>query len=1042
MTRGDERARKRIATDLNTSLLVEASAGSGKTTALVERMISLVADGVPVESIAAVTFTRRAADELRERFQNRLETAFRDAVDRAKDASRFETALRDLPRAFLGTIHAFCGRLLRERPIEIGLDPRFDEVAEAEWEEYKESFWNEWLEYVSIGDDASVAGLHAVGIEPRWLAEAFMKYVEYGDVRFDVIETPAPEIDDCRRQLNALVDRAWRLMPKTEPADGWDKLMELVWKLRANRTATDGWRHRIDFCNAISKISESACGVTLKRWGDDTATKEAAKELSIAFKDWFAAEGEPTIRQWREHRYPAVIGFLDRAAKAFERQRRSAGRLGFTDLLMLSAKLLREHPEARAELGRRYSRLLVDEFQDTDPIQAEVCLLLSSDPSEGNDWRTVVARPGGLFVVGDPKQSIYRFRRADIETYNLVRDRFESFGDVLKLDTNFRSTKPIETFVNAHFSNALQASAQQAPFSPMVTEKKAGRKDAVRQYTIVTDERSNQAMFDLDAVLLATWIRERIDCGERKAADFMILTQTRAPLETYARALGEREIAVDVGGAELLKEYELTELLVVLRVLADPDNSVAVAAALEGLFFGLSPADLFEARQLGHTFSITRKPSETESAAGRGLATLHEWWAMSRRQPADVVVDRVLDETGLLAFAAGEPIGESRAGVLLRLVDELRAVSGYAGLTMSGAIAHIEALLRQESDDTPLRSGRTDAVRLMNVHRAKGLEADVVVLAAPSNLREFDPDLHVSRTANNEAQGWMQVANSTSAYGGEILAQPPGWEKLCETERQFEQAEDVRLLYVASTRAKHELVVARAIQKNKLDESRWSKLSEALAEHSKSLELTAGTAAKRNEPTRTRDDVLAEIAAAASRVDDASRPTTRATTVTRSVKSEAVDSQHNVPLDTGLGAAWGRAVHRSIEMMGRGVSGDDLTACVEAIAKHEDVDATRVLEVLARVRSLPDWPRLSAFEVPVMQVSTEPDGTEVVTEGVIDAVAHDEAGWTVIDWKTDAVDDAVWAERANIYEAQVGEYERILGSLTGETSRSRIERLH
>ncbi len=350
VTLSDNVARKRIEEDLGANLLVEASAGSGKTTALVKRMLALIATGVPVENIAAVTFTRRAADELRERFQNRLEAEFRTASNAKTDVSLYEAALRDLPRAFTGTIHAFCARLLRERPIEIGLDPRFFEVTEAEWEEYKESFWNGWLEHISVGDDETLAGLHAVGIEPRSLVGAFLKYAEYADVRFESMETLAPDIGDCRRELEALLDRAWRLMPKHEPADGWDSLMEAAWKLRDNRRATD-WSRRIDFCRALTLIPKSKCKVTQQRWGDAKPTKAAAKELSRAFEDWVTAHAEPVLRQWREHRYPIVMRFLESAAKAFQRERHSAGRLGFTDLRILSARLLRENPAARDESG-------------------------------------------------------------------------------------------------------------------------------------------------------------------------------------------------------------------------------------------------------------------------------------------------------------------------------------------------------------------------------------------------------------------------------------------------------------------------------------------------------------------------------------------------------------------------------------------------------------------------------------------------------------------------------------------------------------------
>jgi len=1048
----DAAARARIATDLTTNLLVEAGAGSGKTTALVERMIALIASGVLVENIAAVTFTRRAADELREPFLNELEASFRRAIMSGTNPSFYEAALRDLPRAFTGTIHAFCGRLLRDRPIEIGLDPCFQEVTESEWEDYKRSFWNEWLERAALTDDQSLIDLHAVGIEPRSLSEAFTKFVEYSDVEFEAVDTAAPDFDECRQQLNALLDRAYSEMPQQEPDDGWDPLMGLVRRLRFNRRTHD-WSRRIDFCQAIGTITSGTCKVTQKRWGSDKAAKTAAKQLGEDFAAWTDGVARDTLRQWREHRYPAVIRFLSRAAESFAKERRSTGRLGFTDLLLLSAKLLRENPAARNALGRQYQHLLVDEFQDTDPIQAEVCLLVSSDSDQGTDWRNVQPRPGGLFVVGDPKQSIYRFRRADIETYNLVRARFAVFGDVLTLNVNFRSTKPVEKFVNAHFATAFPEAAteRQAGFTRMVTHGPTEAVDGVFRYTIDVDGQGNQELFRNDAESVAAWIEQRIKNGERVAGDFLILTQTRAPLETYARAIAEREIAVDVAGAELLQEYELRELLVLLRALADPENAVLVAAVLEGLFFGLSPADLFDAHQLGHTFAITAQSREAESPVGVALSTLNGWWKMTRHQPADVVMDRILDNTGLLVFAAGEPIGESRSGALLHLVDELRTAGSVRAMTMSAAIIHIEALLQLESDDTPLRPGRTDAVRIMNLHRAKGLEAEVVVLAAPANSQAWEPDLHVRRTEQNAAAGWMQVSKPEGSYKSEILAQPPNWQAMADEELEFIEAERVRLLYVATTRAKHELVVSRCIRSSgNADSSQWSKLSATLSEQATEITLPTTASTPRAQPETTRDDVLQAVIHAAERVRAGARPTMRTTTVTRSAKAEEEAARiYDIPREPGLGAAWGRAVHGAIEAMGRGLSDEPLSVFVKAIAMEEELpdgSFEKLERLLAELHGTETWTALmasseSAFELPIMRAEVDDHGVVVITEGVIDAVGRDETGWKIVDWKTDKVGEEEWANRSPAYERQIAAYADMLRALTGVPASGQLERI-
>ncbi|NUQ22055.1 MAG: UvrD-helicase domain-containing protein, partial [Gemmatimonadaceae bacterium] len=728
----DAAARARILTDLDVNLLVEAGAGSGKTTSLVGRMIALVERGTPVERIAAVTFTRKAANELRERLQLGLEERVRKGDAGADSTRRCEAALRDLDVGFLGTIHSFCGRLLRERPLEAGLDPSFEEVTDEDWDELRDSYWIRWLERCRREGDAALRDLSATGIDPRSLREGFLKVVTYPDVTFPLAKSPAPAVADCRHELEKLLARAENMLPREEPPDGWDALMKLVRRLTVQRRIHD-WSDVAAFCSAVERVKASACAVTQKRWGSDRETKAVAKELAAAFVEFVDGPAAEVLRCWREHRYPTVMRFLQRAASEFEKERREAARLGFNDLLLLAAKLLRENRAAREELGARWAHLLVDEFQDTDPVQAEVCLLLASPPSEGDDWRTVTPRAGAIFVVGDPKQSIYRFRRADIQVYELVKRRFETFGDVLPLTHNFRSTEPIEALVNAHFAAVFpeKGSTAQAPFSAMRTDRPGEKADGVFFYTVCPDGRKKERLFRDDAAMLASWIAARITRGERSAGDFLILTDIRKPIVHYARALSERNIAVSTTGAPLPQERELTELLVVLRAMADPENAVLVAAALEGLFFGLSPADLYDGRKVGLHWAITHRPTESESPCGRALLQLHEWWKVSQRQPADVLLERILDDTGLLFHAASQTLGDARAGALLHLVEALRRVSVTGASGVSDATERLELLLGKEAADAPLRPGRSDAVRVMNLHKAKGLEATVVILAAP-----------------------------------------------------------------------------------------------------------------------------------------------------------------------------------------------------------------------------------------------------------------------------------------------------------------------
>ena len=1048
----DQLARRRIATELDANMLVEAGAGSGKTTSLVGRMIALVERGTPVEQIAAVTFTRKAANELRERFQLELERRLRVAEAGSEQGRRVALALRDLDRAFLGTVHSFCARLLRERPLEVDLDPSFEEVSEEDWAELQRTFWNRWLERVRRADHPTLVALRPIGVEPRTLFDGFKCVVTYPDVEFELRETEAPDVAACRSKLQALLDRARRTIPREEPEDGWDELMTLVRRLDF-RSRIHDWNRTADFCAAIETIAKSHCKATQKRWGATAEAKTAAKALGDDFLAWFQAGVAGVLRCWREHRYAAVMRFLQQAAVDFARERHATGRLGFEDLLLLAAKLLRENPAVRDELGARYRHLLVDEFQDTDPVQAEVCFLLASPASEGADWRRVAPRPGALFVVGDPKQSIYRFRRADIQVYELVKARLAACGVVLALTRNFRSVRPIEVLVNEHFAGVFpaEASAEQAPFRPMVTDKEPEGRDGVYRYTVRPEADRKDAILAEDAARLASWIAGRVERGERKPGDFLVLTATKEPIEHHARALAERNVPVATTGARLPQERELTELIVVLRALADPENPVRVAAVLEGLFFGCSPADLYDGRETGLHFSVTHRPAEAESAAGRALLKLHEWWQTSQRQPADVLVEQILDDTGLLAYAASQPLGDARAGALLHVVEALReaSVTGAAGLT--DAIEHLELLLEQEAPDAPLRPGRTDAVRVMNVHKAKGLEANVVVLAAPLDAGEHAPTVHVRRGEGDRATGGVVIAGA-----GRVVAQPPGWDEMAAAESVFAEAERARVLYVAATRAKRELVVARREWVKKSgevspDESAWSPLAPMLERCAAELSVDLVPAPGRRAVEHSADSMREAVAAAASRVKAASKSSVDVVTVTDSAKADRDDAYgYGLSGPTPPGVAWGRAVHRALEGLGRGRDGEGLRAFIAAVARDEgltDAQAEELARLVAEVRASDAWRGLTAqgvphFELPVMHCVSEGEaGAATVTEGVVDAAAPADGGWVVLDWKTDAVDDRKWAERSERYARQVNAYAEILSALSGTHAEGRIERL-
>ena len=748
------------------------------------------------------------------------------------------------------------------------------------------------------------------------------------------------------------------------------------------------------------------------------------------------------------------------AACDFEAERKSHGTLGFQDLLSLAASLLRNSDAARASLGRQYQRLLVDELQDTDPIQAEVCFLLASDPAQGRDWRSVTPRAGSLFVVGDPKQSIYRFRRADLETYAAAKGQFSRFGEVLQLTENFRSTKPIEAFVNGHFEAVFPPDTPgQAAFAPMHTRKPADAQHGIYCYDVVLgDERvSRDNLLAWEAPRLASWIAQRIAHDKRKPADFLVLAYHRKAVRPLAESLASWNIPVTTAGAEVPQERELGDLLLVLKLLADPENPILVVAVLEGLFFGCSPADLFEAKQHQVKFTLGAVPARRGLRVTDALEQLQVWLAHARSLPADLVLERILDDTGLLAYAAGLDLGDARAGLFMHLVDAIRGESGSGAGDLQAAIEIIERELETSDSSGNLRPDRGGAVRVMNLHKAKGLEAEVVILTCPSDLEEYPPLLHVRRDESG-AVGYMHIRDSDK----NTLAYPAGWQEIEAREAALLGAERERLRYVAATRAGGELVVARLSKNNKEgprpDQSMWAPLHETLADHATVIQLENRASPGRAKLEVSAGDLALQVVGSRERLTRAAVASESSSSVTAAVhepREEDLDLElETAPRAHGAGLTWGSAVHRAIEGLGRGRTGDGLRRYLRAVARGEGLGSTeeeissagdRLFAVLERLQVSPEWMALMAsterrFECRVARCEDGRDG-RLLTQGTIDAAMIRDGVWTVLDWKTDAAGEEEWAVRAVAYDAQVARYTEILSALGQQTAQGRLVRV-
>lgn len=628
----DYEQRQRILDELDTTMLVEAAAGTGKTTSMVGRMVGLLRDGkCQIDTLAAVTFTRKSAAELRARFQVALERAAASASGLAAD--RLAHSLLHVERCFIGTIHSFCGRVLRERPMEAGVDLAFSELEDTEDLALRDQAWNAYVSRLFAEDSSILTELDELGIEISQLQPAFVCFAGYPDVD----EWPAPDFEfpDLGPIVKQIEDYAADMeqLAPTFPVDrGNDALMnsyELISRMvrQMNRT------RRADVMDVVAQFRK--VGIVQKQWPGGASQGKKEKER---WEDFVQEKAEPLLAMWRELRYAAVIRILQPAVEVYDRLRHEAGGLNFQDLLMKAAALLRDKPAIRQYFRQRFTHILVDEFQDTDPIQAEVMLLLTADKADEQDWRKCRPVPGSLFVVGDPKQSIYRFRRADIVIYNQVKEIILAAGGVVvPLTTNFRTVAELVEWGNSVFDKVFPSTAD--TWSPAAcrmdvgrTEKSDGQFRGLHVLRVPDTHGTKEMALEYESDAVARTIRRALDekvtipRTEKELAhgtppsaepgDFLIVTRMRKHLALYAQKLGDLGIPHQVtGGSALGQVGELSLLCKCLAAVTEPDNPVALVAVLRGELFGTSDTALYAFRKAGGRFDY-----RTEIPAGLNAA--------------------------------------------------------------------------------------------------------------------------------------------------------------------------------------------------------------------------------------------------------------------------------------------------------------------------------------------------------------------------------------------------------------------------------------
>lgn len=1067
----DQSAREQIETELDRNLGVEAAAGTGKTTVLVRRVVNLLATGkVTVDQLVVITFTEKAAAELSTRVRDELERRAAATGD-DEERERLQRAARDLYRAQIETIHSFATALLRERPVEAGIDPLFEVLegvaAQLEFDKAYERFQDELLSEPKPELEAALRR----GFGLAELREACEHLHEH---RYLLpLAHPDRESDDVEGAIERLEQVVAELRAKlAEHQPGEDKLVPVIERIIdwVERLAElEGHeRERYLVFRAAAKTNKSVGSNAA--WGGE---KELIKEL----QGRYLAEVGGARARLRRNALLGLLPDIERFVREYAEKRKKNGKADFDDLLFWARDLLLESEPARRYFRDRFRAVLIDEFQDTDPVQAELALLLTSDADPGEDWRKLIPARGRFMVVGDPKQSIYRFRRADIAVYDDVRTGALA-GDDARVSTNFRSNPELLRALNAVFDRVLEAQPGVQPGNVRLEappEAASARRPPILVADGAFEGDADEVRVEEARVLTAMLHKlhsERWEIRDRRSdewracgwGDMAILVPTRTGIEYYEQALASAGIPYrHEGSRDFFQRDEVRDLIWVLSAIDDPTDRLALVGALRSSAFAISDDELVIHMASARGLSYRSKRKGESEPVNDALAELADLHLLRRSVSLAELVRRVVERTRLVEFALTQDDGEQGAANLLAIVDDARLFAAAGGGGLRPFIRHLRDSLENEATEieATVAEETDDVVRIMTMHGAKGLEYPIVALA---NLgtQSSPPAEPVPREAERFLH--FRVGADTPGRHGHFAT--PGYDEQWDAEKAYIQAEKLRLLYVAATRAREHLLIPCVVGKLGAKHLLGA-LVQALPDDDEELvtviptdELSPPEAEPPEAIEPTEAEIEAGIAERAAWIDDREQLKRRASEEREIVvassreraqgplAAEVATFEAALVIGQGPPIPIGDAVHMVMERVALPEAAD-LEAVAEDVCFEGDI-AEDLDDVIAMCRACLKAPSVQRAlaggrywrEVPFVlshDGDTDPDRGPLLA-GRVDMVYRDGDELVVIDYKTDkdVTRDTVEQYALGHHAGQAEVYREALAAATGLSVREAV----
>ena len=837
----EDEKRKRIVDDLDVNCFVEAGAGAGKTTIIKNRIVNQLKSGVKPEEIVAITFTKAAARELKERIFDAVEKASVDNNNTIQEREYLKAALDELDRMQISTIHGFCHRLLEERCFDVGLPMGFELMQEddekalfddffVKWAEQNVNF-TDWESFNSLvkGEDnkrrTSFSRMRRLAMDLAKLAPDMQvtvagdwsKIKEHENVAKNLLGEIEIKLDSVAEEAKDVLGvEVFKEIPKDnllksctgvrdalKNGDVLDSLSAL------NEVPDKDWASD----NFPIKISKSSVSAFYYNSGKAKTKKQADNEAVI----WLGPvnEKKAKVREFLNNKkddikkyvlllklplYRRFVELAEKAAKDF-RQSFPSGQMTNDLLLLRTLELVRESEDVRSYFARKFKYYYVDEFQDTDHIQESFIRLLTQKESEKD-----TLRDGALFVVGDPKQSIYRFRGAEPEIYFGTKKWMKSLDNaiVVELSNNYRSNNEIIDWVNSSFNTkAITPGSAYVPMNadpnkliniqggiPKNLIHGVYQYDAAGKFLSADDSKPDKKAekINSDTHNLCDLIEQMVSSGlimkdgkpqKIEYSDFLLLSTNMPGMDEYAKAMRERGIPFVMDSkTKASEDYYIGAFIRMYAWLANCYDKKAIEGAMETL--AVSGAKLYEKNV--KILDIVRKETKGYSAYG--------------------CINYLMEHKSLFIPKDADIDSYSMATLQRRLQQMTEAVTVDKHADHLSVLAALRKYQMNDIERELVMEASPNAVHFMNLHKAKGLEGNIVIITNRIENRGFRDSEYRDGKKFYPAITDMIPGNiktvSWCAYEGD--------KNIKEKAEAEDKSERIRLEYVAATRAKEALI--------------------------------------------------------------------------------------------------------------------------------------------------------------------------------------------------------------------------------------------